>query len=606
MRGWTPCVLRTWMPRKAARLLLYVVLLCTAAHPAHAQWEREASAYKGWKTGKLEVRGLDEKMTSSLKAGLALSDKPAFYTRLLEEDISRTTLFLARHGYPYASVGAAFEPDHTARKLKISLIIDRGPPVLAGSVSVAGVPEHLEAEAKSGVAVKSGGVFADHDATGTVESLRSLLRDSGYARAEVTLDIEAMDSVSVNVQFDVEAGVVNYFRRVDVEADREDLVALTEKVTDIRRGERFRPKDIRDAQTNLRRLDLYRRIRIETREVGDDSLDVSVGVAMRDPRTLKAGISYWNDESFRLSAGWRHRNLFQRGRGLDVSATASKLLQRADASTWWPALFAPRTSESILFGIERQDVDAYEQVETGVEVSSVYYFTLDNNVRTALSVSNVEVVQKTSEPLEQDVEEGLLTEFSVRLNQHDTDDPFNPRNGLSSWTEVKWAPSWSISDNNYILWEGWVSSYLPVIKAGVLAMRLNLGLGSATGDSDVILPSKRFFSGGANSMRGFSRRRLGPKDSEGAPLGGEAKVEASVEVRSTLFWKIWGTVFVDVGQVWYRVNELRLRELEVAVGPGVWLMTPIGPLRFDVGYRLTRYDTDEPRWAYHLAIGPAY
>jgi outer membrane protein insertion porin family len=107
-------------------------------------------------------------------------------------------------------------------------------------------------------------------------------------------------------------------------------------------------------------------------------------------------------------------------------------------------------------------------------------------------------------------------------------------------------------------------------------------------------------------MRGFSRRKLGPKDEEGAPLGGEAKVEASVEIRRTLFWQIWGTLFMDLGQVWYRADDINLRDLEVAVGPGIWLMTPIGPLRFDVGYRLTDWDKTESRWAYHIAIGAAY
>jgi len=606
MTGWITCTLKSMVSRDRAILLLCTALLLGSTLPAQAQWEREASAYKGWNTSGVKVRGLDDKMASSLKAGLALSDKPVFYARLLEEDVSRTALFLARRGYPYASVDAAFEPDHSKKALRVVLIIDRGPPVIVGSVSLKGVPEHLEAEAGSGVAVKPGAVFADQNAAGTEETLRALLEDSGYARAKVSMNVEATDSVTVNVGFKVDAGKVNYFRRTDVEADQDDLVALTEKVTSITRGERYRPKKIRDAQTNLRRLDLYRRIRLETREVGDDSLDVAVDVAMRDPRTLKGGISYWNDEGFRLNAGWRHRNIFKRGRGLDLAGSASELLQRADVSVWWPALIAPRTSEGILFRLERQNEEAYEQIEAGVELSSAYYFTMDNNIRSALSVSNVEVNRKTSDPLEDEVEEGLLTEFSVRANQSDTDDAFNPRRGLSSWTEIKWAPGWALSDNQYLLWEGWGAVYLPVIPSGVLATRLNLGFGTPIGSSDVILPSKRFFSGGSNSMRGFSRRKLGPKDEEGAPLGGEAKVEASVEVRRTLFWKIWGTLFMDVGQVWYRIDEINLRELEVAVGPGVWLMTPIGPLRFDAGYRLTNRDKTESRWAYHIAIGAAY
>ncbi len=587
-------------------IIVIAVLLSSMASPAGAQWENEALVYEGWKVAKLRVEGLDEEITSDLKPGLALSGKPTLYLSLLDEDISRTSLFLARWGYPYAGVSARFEPATAKNELTVTLVIDRGPPVVVGEVALTGMPEDLEAESRESVTISPGSVFADRTAAETVASLQDVLRKSGYARAVVSMNIEAADSTTVNLGFDVEAGRVNYFRHKIIECDRDDLIKLTAKVADIRRGERYSPRALRDAQTNLRRLDLFRRIRVDTRAVGSDSLDVSVDVASRDPRTLKGGISYWNDEGFRLEAGWMHRNLFARGRGLELSGTLSELLQRGDISTWWPALIAPPTNESILFRAERQNEEAYEQLDVGVEFSSVYYFTIDNNVRTALQISDVTVNRKTSESLEEDVEEGLLTELSVRVNQSSTDDPFNPRSGLSSWTGVKWAPKWSVSDNHYLIWEGWIATYLPVIRGGVLATRLNLGFGAPSGDSDVILPSKRFFSGGSNSMRGFSRRKLGPKDDENAPLGGEAKVEASIEVRQELFWRIWGTLFLDAGQVWYRLDEVALEDLEVAVGPGLWLMTPIGPLRLDAGYRLTYLDTTEPRWAYHIAIGPAY
>ena len=61
-----------------------------------------------------------------------------------------------------------------------------------------------------------------------------------------------------------------------------------------------------------------------------------------------------------------------------------------------------------------------------------------------------------------------------------------------------------------------------------------------------------------------------------------------------------------MGQVWRKIDDIRPDRMEVAVGPGIWLMTPFGPLRFDTGYRLTLFDKTEARWAYHLSIGPAF
>ena len=63
---------------------------------------------------------------------------------------------------------------------------------------------------------------------------------------------------------------------------------------------------------------------------------------------------------------------------------------------------------------------------------------------------------------------------------------------------------------------------------------------------------------------------------------------------------------MDAGQVWRKADDIQFNEIEVAAGPGLWIMTPVGPLRFDVGYRLTDYDKVEPRWAFHFAVGTAF
>ena len=107
-------------------------------------------------------------------------------------------------------------------------------------------------------------------------------------------------------------------------------------------------------------------------------------------------------------------------------------------------------------------------------------------------------------------------------------------------------------------------------------------------------------------MRGFNRRKLGPLDSEGAPLGGEALFETSAELRFPLFWRFRGTTFVDAGQVWPRIKDITADNIEVAVGSGLWISTLIGPLRGDLAYRLTYHETTQPRWVFHFSIGPAF
>ena len=89
-----------------------------------------------------------------------------------------------------------------------------------------------------------------------------------------------------------------------------------------------------------------------------------------------------------------------------------------------------------------------------------------------------------------------------------------------------------------------------------IATRLLAGAGHSYGNSSVLPFEKQFYVGGANSMRGWQARALGPGRS---PMNesfiipsqtGDMKLEANVEYRFPMFWKVEGALFVDAGNVW--------------------------------------------------------
>jgi len=140
--------------------------------------------------------------------------------------------------------------------------------------------------------------------------------------------------------------------------------------------------------------------------------------------------------------------------------------------------------------------------------------------------------------------------------------------------------------------------------------------------------TERLFSGGAVSQRGFGERKLSPyvkgtipdpNDKTKtvdvtAPYGGAGLLETSVEARVPIT-KIrempLGVVgFVDAADVTETASGVDPTNLHWAVGGGLRLMTVVGPVRLDVGYRLNRTGTMDPdpgsRFAYHLTIGEAF
>ena len=125
--------------------------------------------------------------------------------------------------------------------------------------------------------------------------------------------------------------------------------------------------------------------------------------------------------------------------------------------------------------------------------------------------------------------------------------------------------------------------------------------------------SRRFFLGGATSVRGWGRYELSPLSDSGLPIGGNSMFEFSSEARAMIRGSFGAVAFFDAGNVWATSWDIHLNDLRHAVGTGLRYQTPVGPLRFDVGYQLNPIpgllvngNPQTRRWRMHFSIGQAF
>ena len=167
-----------------------------------------------------------------------------------------------------------------------------------------------------------------------------------------------------------------------------------------------------------------------------------------------------------------------------------------------------------------------------------------------------------------------------------------------------------------------------------LAIHAGFGIAYPYGNSRILPFEKRYFSGGANSVRGWSVRGLGPgkfKGSNGAidfiNQTGDMKLDLNAEYRTFLFWKFDGAVFVDAGNIWtlrnyeeqpggqFKLDEF-YKQIAVAYGIGLRLNFDYFVLRFDMGMKAVNpaYENNKehfpivnPRFSrdfsFHFAVG---
>ena len=122
-----------------------------------------------------------------------------------------------------------------------------------------------------------------------------------------------------------------------------------------------------------------------------------------------------------------------------------------------------------------------------------------------------------------------------------------------------------------------------------------------------IAPSRRFYSGGGGSVRGYGYQQLGPKDMDGDPIGGRGLAEFSLESRIRLkqFGGNFGIVpFFDGGSL---TTEMLpdFTSWRFAAGLGVRYYSSFGPIRVDVGVPLNRPKGDGPV-AVTVSLGQAF
>lgn len=148
-----------------------------------------------------------------------------------------------------------------------------------------------------------------------------------------------------------------------------------------------------------------------------------------------------------------------------------------------------------------------------------------------------------------------------------------------------------------------------------LATRIMGGVGYAYGNSSALPFEKQFYSGGANSMRGWQARALGPGHAKTDTTfvipsqTGDVKLEANLEYRFPLFWKLCGAVFADVGNIWtlketdgddgsHTHFDLKNLAASLAADWGIGLRVDLNflILRLDMGMKVYDPSLDTARW----------
>ena len=194
------------------------------------------------------------------------------------------------------------------------------------------------------------------------------------------------------------------------------------------------------------------------------------------------------------------------------------------------------------------------------------------------------------------------------------DNKLQPTRGILTMISLRGMFPFTLRDAWYIKLLAEQSCFFPIYKRVVLGLRIRFGH-IFNGRFERIMPTERFYLGGAYSLRGYEPDHAPPlnfyKDSAGqthlVPIGGKSMLNLNFEVRFPLYKNIGGVLFTDIGILSkHGMPDIARQNLLGSSGFGLRYDTSVGSLRFDIGWKWKKRFKDDRSFAWFLTLGQAF
>jgi len=512
-------------------------------------------------------------------------------------------------GYLKAEVDApavVFSEDRTRATLTVTL--REGPAYRLRRVEFTGVRIYPESELREQVAGFVDRAYFPQVAFAARARLLEFYGARGHTEASVDFEEVRDDATGdVGLLFRIEAGP-----RLSVSAIRVEGLERTQAEFLLKRlafetGDTWTTTAQRESYEALHRSGLFDGISIELQPGRGDAREVAVSVEERTPLEAYVEPGYGSYEGPRLTLGFRDRNVGGFGRIFHAEGAVSPKSQSALVGLTDPWFGKDLTADVSVFAIHREE-PSFTSGDLGVAATldkrlSPRWQTQFGYIYRKSTVSDVDAV--TSE-VKDAVENVDISSVSISPIYDSRDDVFAPTDGVLWRTTLEYGGSVIGSELDFVRGGYTHSLFTPLSADDVLATSFRTGIIVPVGGTDVIPIQERYFNGGENTVRSFKEDELGPKDSDGNPIGGEAYSVLSAELRHRLTESFGLAFFVDLGNVQEDASDyFHFSDRGAAVGTGLRYLLPIGPVRLDFGVNPDPKQ-DEDGWVVQFAVGAPF
>jgi len=537
----------------------------------------------------------------------------------LQGDLETLRSYYQNRGYldfNIESTQVTISPDKTSIFMTINL--NEGERFTVSEVKLAGELLGLEPELAPLIDVKPGDVYNGERINAIGKRITDRLGTLGYAFATANPVPEAnRDKRQVAYTIVVDPGRRAYVRHVNIVGNtRTRDEVIRREVRQFEAGW-YDADKVRLSRDRIDRLGYFEKVEVETPAVpgSQDQVDVNFTVKERPTGSISAGAGYSSTERLVLNAAYTQQNVLGTGHAIGVDVNTSKSTRTIALSETDPYVTADGISRTTEVYERKSDLArlGLAQVDVATRGGSVKYgipFTEFDTVFFGVGFEDNIIGLTTASPLRY---VDYVNEFgpdtravigSVGWARDSRDNILSPSRGR--YQRAYAEATFPTLDLRYWRTTYQIQQYLPLTSKITLAFNGAADWGGAYDGKSYPL-FKNYYAGGIGTVRGFAPGSLGPRDTNGDPLGGNRMLTGSIEAQAPLPGadrSLRALCFFDSGQVWGPDQSVRFADLRYSFGCGIAWISPIGPLKISLATPLKRQPEDRTqRFQFQIGTG---
>lgn len=551
----------------------------------------------------IEINGASFFTPSQIREELGIPERISLFSKIngarLYELPREIELLYQTKGFSETQVVINFNKQQNGTKPII--FIEEGQQEIIDQISMEGSFSFPDEEMLLVIESSEKGAFFQPRIQRDVDRIKNYYLNQGFRDSVIKAVVQQGEEGNYSIHFQIEEGQKVFVDNIIISGTEVTKKSIILRELQIKEGDFAFFDSIMETKRRLEGLGIFTQVKIEEIPVSADHINLlinliegqknyaSLGLGL-ETRNIPKSFAVWDyNLRPRGTAEFIRSNIFGSAAQLSLVGQVSLREQRAVASWEQPYFLGIPTQMFVNAWLEREERESYSFERAGFSLSTVHSLSKKEEMilLATMRYSRTTLFELWVSESEVDRQHFPFstTAISGSFVWDKRDDPFNPERGFFLSSVLEWAYPLFNAESNYQRTFLKYQQFIPILPRVTFITTTRLGLGRGR------MPiHERFFAGGSNSFRGAKFDELGPHDpNSDNPVGGKAIILFNFELTFPILSKIenlFGTTFFDTGNVFERRKQVSFINFQNAVGFGLRYRTPLGPIRFELGWNL--------------------